>query len=53
MSRITPEIMTLLDFKQKLSDMDHFYQSYADNKDLVLQFSQQLSKFLPQLTKRD
>ncbi|MBE7383927.1 MAG: leucine-rich repeat domain-containing protein [Leptolyngbya sp. SIO1E4] len=50
MSSITPEIMTLLNFKQKLSDMGHFYQNYADINDLKHQFGEQLVKVLPQLT---
>ena len=49
-SRITPEIMTLLNFKQKLSDLGHFYQHYADINNLKHQFSEQLIKLLPQLT---
>ena len=50
MSSITPAIMTLLNFKQKLSEMGHFYQNYADINDLKHQFGDQLAKFLPQLT---
>jgi internalin A len=46
-SRITPEIMTLLNFKKKLSDMDHFYQNYTDASDLKHQFGDQLVKLLP------
>ncbi|MEM9449355.1 MAG: COR domain-containing protein [Cyanobacteria bacterium P01_E01_bin.6] len=53
MSRITPEIMTLLSFKQKLSDMGHFYQHYADINDLKHQFGEQLVEFLPKLTGLD
>jgi hypothetical protein len=49
MSRITPEIMTLLNFKQKLSDRGHFYQNYTDANDLKHQFSDQLVKLLPKL----
>ena len=49
MSSITPEIMTLLTFKQKLSDMGHFYQNYADANDLKHQFGDQLVKLLPKL----
>nr|MDJ0705416.1 COR domain-containing protein [Leptolyngbyaceae cyanobacterium MO_188.B28] len=52
-SSITPEIMTLLNFKQQLSDMGHFYQNYADTNDLIRQFGDQLVKFLPQLTGTD
>jgi hypothetical protein len=47
---ITPAIMTLLNFKQKISDLGHFYQNYADINDLKHQFGEQLVKFLPQLT---
>ncbi len=53
MSRITPEIMTLLNFKQQLSDMEHFYQNYADGNDLLRQFGEQLLKVLPRLTGGD
>lgn len=49
MSRITPEILTLLNFKQKLSDMGHFYQPYDDANDLLRQFGDQLTKLLPSL----
>ncbi|WP_346290913.1 COR domain-containing protein, partial [Sphaerothrix gracilis] len=50
MSSITPEIMTLLNFKQTLSDMGHFYQDYKDASDLKHQFGEQLIKLLPRLT---
>ncbi|MBT9314033.1 hypothetical protein [Leptothoe spongobia] len=53
MSSITPEIMTLLNFKQTLSDMGHFYQNYADSNDLKHQFGEQLLKILPKLTDKD
>ena len=53
MSSITPEIITLLNFKQKLSDMGHFYQNYTDINDLKHQFGDQLTKFLPKLTGTD
>ena len=49
-SRITPNIVSLLDFKQKLSDLGHFYTNYADINDLRYKFSEQLIKILPQLT---
>ncbi|MEM1308869.1 MAG: COR domain-containing protein [Cyanobacteria bacterium P01_H01_bin.153] len=51
MSSITPEIMTLLNFKQQLSDLGHFYQNYADANDLKHQFGEQLTKLLPKLKK--
>ena len=49
-SQITPDIMSLLNFKQKLSDLGHFYTVYADINDLKYKFSEQLTKFLPKLT---
>ena len=50
MSQITPDIMSLLNFKQKLNDLGHFYTVYADINDLKFKFSDQLTKFLPKLT---
>ena len=50
MSKITPEIMSLLNFKQKLDDLGHFYTAYSDINDLKYQFNEQLLKFLPGLT---
>ncbi|MDJ0707757.1 MAG: COR domain-containing protein [Leptolyngbyaceae cyanobacterium MO_188.B28] len=50
---ITPEIITLLNFKKKLSDMEHFYQNYDGIDALIRQFGDQLVKFLPQLTGTD
>ncbi len=49
-SKITLEIMSLLNFKQKLDDLEHFYTNYTDINDLKFQFSNQLKKFIPQLT---
>ena len=49
-SKITPQIMSLLNFKQKLDDLGHFYTNYKDINDLKLQFNNQLAKFLPKLT---
>ncbi|OUC12119.1 MAG: hypothetical protein B0A82_24265, partial [Alkalinema sp. CACIAM 70d] len=48
-SDITPEVITLLNFKQKIADMEHFYQHYTDANDLNRQFNDQLVKFLPQI----
>lgn len=53
MSSITPEIMTLITFKQKLSKMGHFYQNYADINDLKHQFGEQLVQSLAKLTDID
>ena len=50
MSKITPDIMSLLNFKQKLNDLGHFYTVYADINDLKNKFSDQLIKVLPQLS---
>ena len=50
LSKITPNIVSLINFKQKLSDLGHFYTKYADINDLKYKFSEQLIKVLPQLT---
>lgn len=50
MSKITPEILSLLNFKQHLSDLGHFFTVYADITDLKFKFSEQLIKILPKLT---
>ncbi len=50
MSQINSNIVSLLDFKKKLSDLGHFYTVYADINDLKFKFSEQLIKFLPKLT---
>ncbi|MEM7761350.1 MAG: hypothetical protein AAF298_24955 [Cyanobacteria bacterium P01_A01_bin.40] len=49
MSRITPDILTLINFKQKLSDLGHFHTEYADINDLKHKFGEQLTKVLPRL----
>ncbi len=48
--KITPNIVSLINFKQKLSDLGHFYTNYADINALKYKFSEQLIKVLPQLT---
>ncbi len=50
MSKITQEILSLLNFKQKLDDLGHFYTIYADINDLKFKFSEQLIKILPKIT---
>jgi hypothetical protein len=50
MSKITPEILSLLNFKQKLDDLGHFYTVFADINELKFKFSEQLIKILPGLT---
>ena len=47
---ITPQIISLLNFQQKLSDLGHFYTKYDNVDDLKFRFSEQLVKVLPQLT---
>jgi len=47
---ITPQIISLLNFQQKLSDMGHFYTKYDNIDDLKFRFSEQLGKVLPRLT---
>ena len=41
---ITKEIISLLDFKNKLNELGHFYTNYDDINDLKNQFSSQLNK---------
>ncbi|MEM9274448.1 MAG: COR domain-containing protein, partial [Cyanobacteria bacterium P01_F01_bin.143] len=50
MSKITSNVLSLLNFKQKLDDLGHFYTIYADINDLKYQFDDQLRKVIPQLT---
>ena len=50
MSQITDKILTLINFKKKLSDLGHFYTNYADINDLKYKFGEQLIKVLPKLT---
>ncbi|MEM8722587.1 MAG: hypothetical protein AAGE84_25410 [Cyanobacteria bacterium P01_G01_bin.39] len=47
---ITPQLVSLLNFQQKLSDMGHFYTKYNNIEELKYKFSEQLIKVLPQLT---
>ncbi|MGA1839715.1 MAG: leucine-rich repeat domain-containing protein [bacterium] len=49
-SKITPDILSLINFKQKLQDLEHFYTEYADINDLKYKFGEQLVKFLSGLT---
>ena len=50
MSQINDRILTLLNFKKKLSDLGHFYTNYADINELKYKFGEQLIKVLPKLT---
>ena len=47
MSKITPEILSLLNFREKLKELGHFQTIYADINDLKYQFEQQLIKLNP------
>ncbi|MGK7898634.1 MAG: hypothetical protein AB4372_34725, partial [Xenococcus sp. (in: cyanobacteria)] len=44
------DFLSLLNFKKKLKELEHFQTNYADINDLKFQFSNQLTKFLPKLT---
>jgi Leucine-rich repeat (LRR) protein len=44
MSKITSEILSLLNFREKLKELGHFQTIYADINDLKHQFDQQLIK---------
>ena len=46
-SKITSEILSLLNFKEKLKELGHFQTDYADISDLKYQFDQQLIKLSP------
>ncbi|MEL6813764.1 MAG: COR domain-containing protein, partial [Cyanobacteria bacterium J06598_3] len=44
------DMKTLFEFREQLSGMGHFYQSYADATALKHNFGEELIKFLPKLT---
>jgi hypothetical protein len=44
---VTDIIVTLLNFKKKLSDLGHFYTRYENIEDLQYKFTQQLKKIIP------
>ena len=46
MGNLSNEVKTLLDFKEKLGKLGHFYTSYDDIADLKLRFRDQLDKLL-------
>ncbi len=50
MSKINSNILTLLNFKEKLNNLGHFYTNYSDINDLKYKFNEQLIKFMPNLT---
>ena len=50
MSQITPDIVSLINFRQKLNELGHFYTKYNNVEDLKYKFSEQLIKVLPKLT---
>lgn len=43
------DLNSLLDFKEKLKKMEHFYPPYNNIEDLKLRFISQIDKFLPQV----
>ena len=47
MSKITSEILSLLNFREKLRELGHFYTIYSDVNDLKYKFDQQLIKLNP------
>lgn len=47
--QIGSEIITLLNFKERLHNLGHFHTSYADINDLKHKFSEQLNKIMPKL----
>lgn len=44
MADITPSVMSLLQFKQKLGELGHFYANYKDFNDLWNQFNKELDR---------
>ena len=40
----TPEVMSVLNFKQKVSDLGHFYSTYTDFNHLWNQFNKELER---------
>ena len=44
------QIRSLFDFKDKLSELGHFYKLYKNIDELKYLFDQQLDKFIPELT---
>lgn len=50
MSQVTPDIVSLINFRQKLNDLGHFYTKYNNVNELKYKFSEQLIKVLPKLT---
>lgn len=50
---ITKEINTLLSFKDKISELGHFYTSYTNIADLKLHFKYQLDEILPPMPERE
>jgi hypothetical protein len=47
MSKINSEILSLLNFREKLKELGHFQTIYADINDLKYKFEQQLIKLNP------
>jgi hypothetical protein len=49
-SKINKEMLSLLNFKQKLEEFGHFYSVYTNINELKYKFNEQLVKLLPSLT---
>ncbi len=50
MSKINDNILSLINFKKKISDLKHYPTNFDNINDLKNKFDQQLTKVLPQLT---
>ena len=50
MNDITQDVLSLLNFKERLNEQGHFPTNYTDIHDLKNQFSEQMIKFMPELT---
>ena len=46
-NQITPAIVSLINFKERLKELEHYPTVYKDISDLKYQFGEQLNKILP------
>ena len=51
MSNINDNILSLINFKKKLKDLEHYPTNYADINVLKYKFGEQLGKVIPKLTR--